>query len=76
MVWSKQGNGKEFVSGTVASTVPSSTTIILVRDCYVDVFHHAWRKGLGREGRGGIIITDQPGIGVSSFSPVCCSHLG
>ena len=25
MVWSKQGNGKEFVSGTVASAVPSST---------------------------------------------------
>jgi len=40
-------------------------TKILVRNCYVDMFHRVWERGLGLGGRAGTIITGQSGIGAS-----------
>ena len=42
---------------------PSS---ILVRDCYLEMFNFIWADALFWKGRGGTLITGQPGTGASS----------
>jgi hypothetical protein len=49
---------------------PSTSSSILVRKSYVTMFNTVWAQAITSEGRKGVIITGQPGIGVYLLSHI------
>ncbi|KIM41036.1 hypothetical protein M413DRAFT_158284 [Hebeloma cylindrosporum] len=58
-VWKLQGLGVD---------CGKRVTSVLVRDSYLSMFDTVWAEALSQEGRGGVIITGQPGIGKTLFN--------
>ena len=49
---------------------PSTSSSILVRESYVTMFDTVWARAISSEGRTGVIITGQPGIGAYLLSHI------